>query len=48
MPFEKIIDADSGNHTKPINILCGQNANILNVKTGGAYSYHCALKGAVA
>jgi hypothetical protein len=30
---------------KPINTLCGQNVEILNVKAGGTYSYvHCALK----
>jgi hypothetical protein len=29
---------------KPINILCGQTAQLLNVKTGGTYSYHWALK----
>jgi hypothetical protein len=28
---------------KPINTPCGQN--MLNVKAGGTYSYHDALKG---
>jgi hypothetical protein len=26
-----------------INTMCGQNAALFNVKSGGAYSYHCAL-----
>jgi hypothetical protein len=25
--------------------ICGANAVLLNVKAGGTYSYHCALKG---
>jgi hypothetical protein len=29
---------------KPINILCGQNAELLIVKAGGTYSSHQALK----
>jgi hypothetical protein len=32
-------------HTKYIIILCGQNVELLNVKPGGAYSNHWALKG---
>jgi hypothetical protein len=27
------------------NTLCGQNAELLIIKAGGAYSYHWALKG---
>jgi hypothetical protein len=38
--FREIIAVYSENHTKPINTLCGQNAELLDVKTGGAYSYH--------
>jgi hypothetical protein len=34
----------SENHTKPITKPCGQNADLLNVKAGATYSYHCALK----
>jgi hypothetical protein len=33
------------NHTKPVNTLCGQSAELLIVKVGGKYSYHWALKG---
>jgi hypothetical protein len=33
------------NHTTSIFTLRGQNAKLLNVKDGGTYSYHCALKG---
>jgi hypothetical protein len=32
-------------HTKPIDKLCGQNAELLNVKAGGIYTYHYALNG---
>jgi hypothetical protein len=31
-------------HTKHINTLCGQNVELLNVKRGGMYSNHWALK----
>jgi hypothetical protein len=44
MLFRKINAAYSGNHMKPINIHCGQNAVLLNIKAGGKYSYHWALK----
>jgi hypothetical protein len=30
---------------KYVNILCVQNAELLNVKTEATHSYHCALKG---
>jgi hypothetical protein len=40
MLFREIIAVYSENHTKPINTLRGQNAELLNVKVGGAYSYH--------
>ena len=32
-------------HTKHINTLCEQNVELLNVKTGGTYSNHWAVKG---
>jgi hypothetical protein len=32
-------------HTKHTNTLCRQNAELLNVKPGGTYSNHWALKG---
>jgi hypothetical protein len=34
MIFREIIAFYFENHTKPINILCGQNADLLNVKVG--------------
>jgi uracil DNA glycosylase len=43
--FKEIIAVYSENHTKHINTTWGQNAELLNVKSGGTYSYHCALKG---
>jgi hypothetical protein len=42
--FEEIIAVYNENHTKPINTLCGQNAEILIVKGGGIHSYHKVLK----
>jgi hypothetical protein len=33
------------NHMEHIDTLCGQNAQFLNVKVGGIYSYHCAVEG---
>jgi len=32
-------------YTKDINTLCGQNVEIFNVKPGGTYSDHWAVKG---
>jgi hypothetical protein len=32
------------NHMEHINTLCGQNADLLNIKAGGTYSYRCVLK----
>jgi hypothetical protein len=31
-------------HTKHINTVCGQNVELVNVKPGGIYSDHWALK----
>jgi hypothetical protein len=42
--FRGIIVVHYDNHKKPINTLCGQNAELLNVEAGGTYSYHWALK----
>jgi hypothetical protein len=45
MLFKEIIAVYSENHTKYlINTLYGQNSELSNVKMGGTYSYHCALK----
>jgi hypothetical protein len=40
-----IIAVCSQIHTKHINTLCGQNVELLSVKSGGTYSDHKALKG---
>ena len=45
MLYREIIVVCSQIHTKHINTLCGQNVELLNVKSGGAYSYHLALEG---
>jgi hypothetical protein len=45
MLFRGIISAYSENYMNPVNTLCGQIAELLNVKAGDAYSYLCALKG---
>jgi hypothetical protein len=42
--FTEIIAVYGDNHMKTINILGGQNAEQLNIKVGGTYSYHCALE----
>jgi len=45
MLYREIKDGFSEIHTKHINTLCGQNAELLNVKIGGTYSNHWAVKG---
>jgi hypothetical protein len=45
MLYREIIAVCSVIHTKHINTLCGQNVEFVNVKPGGAYSNHWALKG---
>jgi hypothetical protein len=44
MLFREIIAVYSADHMKPINTLCGENEELLNVKECGTYSYHWALK----
>jgi lipoate-protein ligase B len=44
MMFMEIIPVYSKNHNKTINTLCQQHTELLNVKVGGTYSYHWALK----
>jgi hypothetical protein len=46
MLFKEIIAVYSENHTKPINTLCRQNAE-LYIVAGCIYSYHWSLKGFV-
>jgi hypothetical protein len=45
MLYREIIAACSEIHTKHINTLCGQNVAFVNVKPGGTYSNHWAVKG---
>jgi hypothetical protein len=45
MLYREIIAVCSEIHTKHINTLCGQNVEFVNVKPGGTYSNHWALKG---
>jgi hypothetical protein len=44
MLYSEIIAVCSEIHTKHINTLCGQNVELLNVKPGGTYSNHWAVK----
>jgi hypothetical protein len=41
--FKEMITVCFENHTKPMNTLCGQNAELLIVKAGGRLSNHTAL-----
>jgi len=45
MLYREIIAVCSEIHTKHINTLCGQNVEFDNVKPGGTYSDHWAVKG---
>jgi len=45
MLYREIIAVCSQIHTKHINTLCGQNVELSNVKPGGTYSDHWAVKG---
>ena len=45
MMYSEIIAVCSQIHTKHINTLCEQNVELLNVKPGGTYSDHWAVKG---
>jgi hypothetical protein len=45
MLFREITVVISGNHTKAINTLCQQNAELKIVKASGTYSYHWVLMG---
>ena len=42
MLYREIITVCSQIHTKPINTLCGQNAEFVNVTADGTYSDHLA------
>ena len=41
------VSASSWFYYKKLNILCGQKVELLNVKRGGAYSYHLHFKAEV-
>ena len=43
MLYREIMAVCSQIHTKHVNTLCGQNVELLNVKTGGTYSDHFAV-----
>ena len=45
MLYREIIPIGSEIHTKHVNTLSEQNVELLNVKPGGTYSDHWALKG---
>ena len=45
MLYRKIIAICSQVHTKHVNVLCGQNVELLNVKPGGTQIDHWALEG---
>jgi hypothetical protein len=45
MLYSEIIAVCSEIHIKHVNTLCGQNVEFFNVKPGGTYSNHWALKG---
>jgi hypothetical protein len=40
MLLREMIAVYYDNHTKHIHTLCGQNAEVMNVKLGGTYSCH--------
>jgi hypothetical protein len=44
MLYSEIIAVCPEIHTKHINTLCGQNAEFVNIKPGGTYRNHWALK----
>jgi hypothetical protein len=43
--FKEIIAVNSKKHMKVIHTHSGQNTKLLNIKAGGTYNYHLALKG---
>ena len=45
MSYRDTIVVCSQIHTKYIYTLCGQSVELLNVKPGGTYSDHWAIKG---
>jgi hypothetical protein len=47
MLYTQLIAVCSEIHTKPVYTLCEQNVELLNVKAGGTYSDHWALRGEI-
>lgn len=45
MVQREVIAVCSEMHTKPINLLCGQKVECLNVEPGGMYSNDWTIKG---
>jgi hypothetical protein len=45
MPYREIIAVCSQIHTEHMNILCGQNVELLNVKLSVHYSDHWTVEG---
>ena len=45
MLHREIMAVCSQIHTKHINVLCGQNVELLNDKSGGIYSSHWSVRG---
>ena len=45
MLYREITAVCSQIQTKHLNTLCGQNVELVNVKSGGTYNNHWALKG---
>jgi hypothetical protein len=45
MLYREVIAVCSEIPKKHVNTLCGQNVKLLNVKPGGTYSNHWAVKG---
>jgi hypothetical protein len=43
--FREVTAAYSENQNKAVNTRRDQNAELLYVKEGGMYSYHCVLNG---
>jgi hypothetical protein len=44
MLFRETIAVYCENHMEHTNTLCGENADLFDVKADGTYSFHCALK----
>jgi hypothetical protein len=45
MLFGETVAVYCENHTEHPDTLRGQNAELLNIKAGGTYSYHYTFKG---